>query len=158
MWSTSPSSYNLDSLQPLCGLSHSDNYVINFYHSFSTPQCLGAIDGTHIEIKQPSFNSTDFINRKSKFSLNVQTCYDYKYCFIGLAAYYAWAIAKHFGCHFVCQCVCHNGNLFWGHQTWTLHALQPLVFLYRWEKLLSILLLYLESHARYRKSGKLEEN
>ena len=28
---------------------------------------------------------------------------------IGLAAYYAWVRAKHFGCHSVCQCVCHNG-------------------------------------------------
>ena len=54
----------------------------NFYRLFSIPQCLGAIDCTHIEIKQPIYNSTDFINRKSKFSLNVQACCDYRYCFM----------------------------------------------------------------------------
>ena len=59
--------------------------------------------------------------------------------------------------HSVYQCVCYSGNLLWGHQTWTSHALQPLVFFHRWEKLSSIVLLYLESDTRYRKSRKLEE-
>ena len=56
--------------------------VTQFYTSFSVPQCIGAVDGTHIDIKQPSENSTDFMNRKSRFSLNVHACCDYRYCFM----------------------------------------------------------------------------
>jgi hypothetical protein len=36
----------------------------------------------HIDIKQPSSNATDFINRKSRFSLNVQACCGYSYQFM----------------------------------------------------------------------------
>lgn len=56
--------------------------VSKFYQTFSVPQCLGAIDGTHIEIKQPLLNSSDYINRKSRFTLNVQALCDYRCCFM----------------------------------------------------------------------------
>lgn len=56
--------------------------VANFYNAFGVPQCIGAIDGTHIDIKAPKSSPTDYINRKSRYSLNVQACCDHKYCFL----------------------------------------------------------------------------
>ncbi len=53
----------------------------SFYKAFGFPQCIGAIDGTHIPLKKPSKNPVDFINRKGFYSLNVQACVDYSYCF-----------------------------------------------------------------------------
>ena len=46
--------------------------VENVYQAHNFPQCLGAIDCTHIDIRQPSLNSTDFVNKKHRYSLNVQ--------------------------------------------------------------------------------------
>jgi hypothetical protein len=58
-----------------------DYQVKNFYSAFHIPQCIGAVDGTYIDIQQPSLNPTDYINRKSRYSLNVQASCNFKYCF-----------------------------------------------------------------------------
>lgn len=55
--------------------------VKNFMQQHGMPQCLGAIDGTHIDIKQPREQSLDYLNRKHRYSLNVQAACDYRYCF-----------------------------------------------------------------------------
>ena len=56
--------------------------ITKIFSVHGVPQCLGVIDGTHIEIKEPSLNPTDYINRKGWASLNVQACCDYQYCFM----------------------------------------------------------------------------
>ena len=52
--------------------------VGNFMRKHEMPQCLGAVDGTHIDIKQPSQQSLDYLNRKNHYSLNVQAACDYR--------------------------------------------------------------------------------
>ena len=56
--------------------------VSKFFVKHGFPQCMGAIDGTHIFIKRPSTSPTDYLNRKNRYSLNVQAVCDFKYRFM----------------------------------------------------------------------------
>ena len=43
---------------------------------------MGAVDGTHIPMREPTENASDFINRKGYASINVQATRNYNYRFI----------------------------------------------------------------------------
>ena len=58
-----------------------EEVVQQFYSKHGFPQCFGAVDGTHIFLKQLNENATDFLNRKNRFSVHLQATCDYKYCF-----------------------------------------------------------------------------
>ena len=45
--------------------------VIDFLETNGFPQCMGAIGGTHIKIKEKNEHCSDYINRKSYYSINV---------------------------------------------------------------------------------------
>ena len=57
--------------------------VEKFYETDGFPQCIRAINETHITIKKKKKNSnpTNYINRKGTYSFNVQAAVDYKFCF-----------------------------------------------------------------------------
>ena len=55
--------------------------VLNFYLAHGFPQCLGDVDGSHVNIKRPKTNANDYMNRKGHYSFNVPAAADYQYCF-----------------------------------------------------------------------------
>ncbi|KAM7431033.1 hypothetical protein ABFA07_018335 [Porites harrisoni] len=56
--------------------------VSSFFTKWNFPQCVGAIDGTHIEIVAPDENSADYYNRKGRYSIIMQAVVDHAHRFI----------------------------------------------------------------------------
>ena len=55
--------------------------IRNFESKWGFPQCVGAIDGSHIPICAPLQNHTDYYNRKGWYSMVVQAVVDHDYLF-----------------------------------------------------------------------------
>ena len=53
--------------------------VKGFLDRWEIPQCVGAIDGSHIPVRPPSMNHTDYYNRKGWYSILVQAVVDANY-------------------------------------------------------------------------------
>ena len=52
--------------------NEADHLATKYLEHHGFPRCIVAVDGTHIEIKQPRENYTDVFNSKGKYSFNVQ--------------------------------------------------------------------------------------
>ena len=71
-------------------------YVDNFEDKWGVPQCIGAIDGSHIPVLPPTLCHTDYYNRKGWYSVLIQAVVDYKYCFLDI--YTGWPGSVHNAC------------------------------------------------------------
>ena len=68
--------------------------VVNEFEArFGFPQCVGAVDGTHIPILAPQQCAKDYYNRKGYHSILMQAVVDHQYCFTDI--YIGWPGSVH---------------------------------------------------------------
>ena len=60
--------------------------VQGFYDRWEILQCAGSIDGSHILVRPPALNHTDYYNRKGWYSIIVQAVVDHNYLFTDLSS------------------------------------------------------------------------
>ena len=70
-----------------------DAIVDGFQTKWGVPQCVGAVDGSHIPIYGPKENHTDYYNRKGYYSIVLQGLVDHRYCFLDV--YIGWPGSVH---------------------------------------------------------------
>ena len=70
-----------------------DAIVDGFQRRWGVPQCVGAVDGSHIPICGPKDNHTDYYNRKGYYSIILQGLVDHRYCFLDV--YIGWPGSVH---------------------------------------------------------------
>ena len=58
--------------------------VARFEEKWGFPQCVGAIDGSHVPIAAPELNHTDYFNRKGWYSMIIQAIVDQDYIFLDI--------------------------------------------------------------------------
>ncbi|XP_045179625.2 uncharacterized protein LOC123539178 [Mercenaria mercenaria] len=73
------------------GEAFNDN--VNGFFDMGMPQCIGAIDGTHIPIIAPIENHADYFNRKGFHSIILQAVVDHAYQFMDI--YVGWPGSVH---------------------------------------------------------------
>lgn len=61
-----------------------DEIVHGFLTKWGVPQCVGAIDGSHIPIAGTAMNHTDYYNRKGWYSVILQGVVDHSYRFLDI--------------------------------------------------------------------------
>ena len=59
--------------------------ISKFKEKVNFPQVVGAIDGTHVEIKAPLVNPADYFNRKQKYSVVTQAVVDSRMMFMDVS-------------------------------------------------------------------------
>lgn len=67
--------------------------VQEFLEKWGIPQCAGSVDGSHIPVRPPAMNHTDYYNRKGGYSIVVQAVVDAKCLFTDL--YIGWPGSVH---------------------------------------------------------------
>ena len=74
-----------------------DHALVKVIHGFerkwNVPQCAGAIGGSHIPVKVPLLNHTDYYNRKGWYSIITQAVIDCDYLFRDV--YIGWPGSVH---------------------------------------------------------------
>ena len=60
-----------------------NNLADKFLETYRFPQCVGAIDDTHVDIAGKNEHYSDCINRKSNFSLTLQAVCGYEFLLTG---------------------------------------------------------------------------
>ncbi len=58
------------------------NAATEFERKHGFPHCLGAADGTQVFIKRLSESPTHYLNRKNRYSLNIQATCDRNFYFM----------------------------------------------------------------------------
>ena len=72
---------------------HLKKVVDGFQTKWGAPQCVGAIDGSHIPITGPRECHTDYFNRKGYYSIILQGLVDHNYIFLDV--YIGWPGSVH---------------------------------------------------------------